>query len=139
MTEAVIERYGDIYPDCYKSIRDAPQEAYCVFCGERFRGDNSAENWLEHVGRQHLATLQPGRHGAGRNSISAAMPGYTHSEWLNDMVLQSWLIQYGEIVWDNASSGYVLAGDSNTAASATFAEEGPDAEGEPDLDVSYFS
>lgn len=139
VTEAVIEKYGDIYPDCYKSIRDAPQEAYCVFCGDRFRGDNSAENWLEHVGRQHLATPHPGRRGAGGNSISTAMPGYTHSEWLNDMVLQSWLIQYGEIVWDITSSGYILASGSNTNTSAPFAGEGPDAEGEPDLDVSYLS
>jgi len=141
VTEAVIGRYGDIYPDCYKSIREAPQEACCVFCGETFRGDSSAENWLEHVGRQHFATLQPSRRGernTGRNTVNAAMPGYTHSEWLNDVMLQEWLAQYGEIVWDDDVRMYVLAGDSNTATAGTVAEVASDAEGEPDLDFSYF-
>lgn len=114
-----------------------------MFCGETFRGDSSTENWLEHVGRQHLATLQPGRRGernTGHYTINAAMPGFTQIEWLDDVTLQRWLLQYGEIVWNSDTGAYVLAGDSNTATTDVIAEdgeEGPDAEGEPDVDFYY--
>ena len=145
VTEAILAKYGDIYPSCWKSMRATPQEAYCVFCGEHFQGDSSVESWLEHVGRQHLATLQPrrrGEHTTGHNTNSAAMPNYTHSVWLNDTGLQAWLLHYGEIVWDNAASSYALAGDSHPASTTIVAEQSqsPDAEGELnfDFDVSDF-
>jgi len=128
VTEAVVARYGDIYRDCYKSTRNALQETHCVFCGIGFQGNNSVENWLEHVGGRHLATF---------NNTSAALPGFTCSMWLNDVTLQAWLVQYGEIVWNNATSSYVLAGDSNTATPTIIAGEDPDAEGEPDLDFPF--
>lgn len=61
-------------------------------------------------------------------------------EWLDDVALQRWLVQYGEIVFDDSTGSYVLAGDSNTGTTEVIAEdgeEGPDAEGEPDVDFYY--
>jgi len=81
-------------------------------------------------------------------TLIPAMPGFTHSEWLDDTLLRDWLLQYQEIVWDSARSTYILANTSGapgTPISAienwgtspssyeNIAEEDRGAEVEPDI------
>jgi len=115
VTEAVTERYGDIYTRSWVVMRQPPQDTGCVFCGERFSGPAGCENWLEHVGRTHLvrnALATPQSTGSGQMTQSIPSPATMRAQWMQDTTLRDWLVLNREIIWDANSSSFVLAGSS---------------------------
>jgi len=115
VTEAVTERYGDIYTRSWVVMRQPPQDTGCVFCGERFSGPAGCENWLEHVGRTHLVrnALAPAQSTVrGQVAQPIPTPATMRAQWVQDTTLRDWLVLNREIMWDANSNSYVLAGSS---------------------------
>jgi len=115
VTEAVTERYGDIYTRSWVVMRQPPQDTGCVFCGERFSGPAGCENWLEHVGRTHLVrnVLAPPQSTGGTQVVQTIpTPATMRAHWAQDITLRDWLVLNREIVWDATSNTYVLVGAS---------------------------
>jgi len=75
----------DIGQRCYIPIRKPPTEASCVLCEKQYHGENSTEDWLEHVGR-HLGENN-------RKNPSSPTSSYSGNiNWLENTSLWTWLV-----------------------------------------------
>lgn len=80
---------------CYVEVHGPPQEMACIFCPDRFRGNDSCKAWLEHIGK-HLSKHSKG----GKQDMDVATIG-----WDKDDILKAWLLEVGVIVPDSDQEG----------------------------------
>ncbi|KAF2723121.1 hypothetical protein K431DRAFT_220571 [Polychaeton citri CBS 116435] len=81
---------------CYKRLREPPAQSCCLFCDEKFTGESSWDERMEHVGR-HMESLRKDGSPAGTQP----------SQWRDDGLSQAYLIAEGLIV--RHGKGWILA------------------------------
>ncbi|KAF2109434.1 hypothetical protein BDV96DRAFT_651869 [Lophiotrema nucula] len=73
---------------CYQTLRPAPQQSSCLFCNHNFKGPQSFEERMEHVGR-HLEKER-------KTNVVPNNP----AEWRHDPALEQYLVEEGLIAHD---------------------------------------
>ncbi|KAI5819211.1 hypothetical protein BZA77DRAFT_350806 [Pyronema omphalodes] len=92
MTHFINNEVPKIQERCKRIRRELPTSSTCGFCSHRFKGPNSWEERMEHVGRHY------------ENAI-ATQEDVSQNAWKQDQELIDWALDCGIII-DNGRGGY---------------------------------
>lgn len=102
---------GNIHTRCWVEVRKAPTKATCAICEERFEGENSTEDWLEHAGRHLLV--------ASRQVSQPGTESASHKvDWIRDETLRDWLLSEGMLELVHGTLSWRLVSKEETYLSS---------------------
>ncbi|KAF1986187.1 hypothetical protein K402DRAFT_333188 [Aulographum hederae CBS 113979] len=95
---------------CYMTIRQNPPRSGCLFCAQKFAGENSWEERMEHVGA-HLEARRKGGEAGKKGEKGEKVDGDGDVRtWNEDKVLHDWLVEEGLVERDGKGGWRVGVG-----------------------------
>lgn len=96
----------EICSRCYVEVHAPPREMACIFCTDRFKGNDSSKAWLEHVGKHLSKRSKDGKQERDNATI----------DWEKDDTLRAWLLEVGVVVSDKDQEGSWQLAHTNVTA-----------------------